>query len=147
MTSALETYLGELRANRSSGAATEETSGYGALANLLNTIGHTLKPKVRCVLQVKNSGAGLPDGGLFTANQIEDTDEEAPLRGIPLPSRGVMEVKAADAEVDFALLGRPLTPDEAREVTHTARRIAALILLQPELDANYLRVKANTFDS
>jgi predicted helicase len=47
---------------------------------------------------------------------------------------------------EFALLGRALTPDEAREVTHMARRIAALILLQPELDANYLRVKAKTFD-
>jgi hypothetical protein len=42
------------------------------------------------------------------------------------------------------LLGRPLTPDEAREVTHTARRIAALILLQPELDQNYQAVKAAT---
>ena len=44
------------------------------------------------------------------------------------------------------LLGRALTPDETREVTHMARRIAALILLQPELDANYLCVKAGTFD-
>ena len=40
------------------------------------------------------------------------------------------------------LLGRPLTAEEAREVTHTARRLAALILLQSELDANYQRVKA-----
>ncbi len=47
---------------------------------------------------------------------------------------------------EYALLGRALTPEEAREVTHTARRIAALILLQPELDANYGRVKAKTFD-
>ena len=44
------------------------------------------------------------------------------------------------------LLGRALTPDEAREVTHTARRIAALILLQPELDKNYQAVKAATYD-
>jgi len=43
------------------------------------------------------------------------------------------------------LLGRAITMEEAREVTHMARRIAALILLQPELDANYLRVKAKTF--
>ena len=42
------------------------------------------------------------------------------------------------------LLGRPLTPDEAREVTNMARRIAALILLQPELDKNYETVKATT---
>jgi hypothetical protein len=45
---------------------------------------------------------------------------------------------------EHALLGRPLTPDEAREVTHMARRIAALILLQPELDKNYQAVKAAT---
>ena len=42
---------------------------------------------------------------------------------------------------EHALLGRSLTTDEAREVTHTARRLAALLLLQPELDANYQRVK------
>jgi hypothetical protein len=45
---------------------------------------------------------------------------------------------------EFELLGRPLTPDEAREVTHMARRIAALVLLQPELDKNYQSVKAAT---
>jgi hypothetical protein len=96
----LETYLEELRAIRSSGAAVKETSGYGALANLFNAVGHTLKPKVRCFIHVKNSGAGLPDGGLFTADQLKNTDEEAPLLGIPLPSRGVIEVKATNAEVD-----------------------------------------------
>ncbi len=99
MTSALETYLEELRAIRSSGAVVKETSGYGALANLFSAVGHALKPKVRCFIHVKNSGAGLPDGGLFTPDQLKNTDEEAPLLGIPLPSRGVIEVKAADAEV------------------------------------------------
>ena len=43
---------------------------------------------------------------------------------------------------EHGLLGRALTPDEAREVTHIARRLAALILLRPGLDANYRRVKA-----
>jgi hypothetical protein len=46
---------------------------------------------------------------------------------------------------EFELLGRALTPDEAREVTHMARRIAALILLQPALDQNYQAVKAAAF--
>jgi hypothetical protein len=95
----LETYLEELRAIRSSGAAVKETSGYGPLATLLNAVGHTLKPKVRCFIHVKNSGAGLPDGGLFTADQLRHTDEEAPLLGIPQPARGVIEVKATEAEV------------------------------------------------
>jgi hypothetical protein len=103
MTNALETYLEELRAIRSSGAAVKETSGYPALANLLNAIGHSLKPKVRCFIHVKNSGAGLPDGGLFTPDQLKNTDEEAPLLGIPLPSRGVIEVKPTDADVDEAV--------------------------------------------
>src|SRR5580693_2172555 len=100
MTNAIETYIGELRAMRSSGGVVKETSGYGALANLFNAVGHTLKPKVHCFIHVKNSGAGLPDGGLFTPDQLKNTDEEAPLRGIPHPSRGVIEVKATNAEIE-----------------------------------------------
>lgn len=45
---ALEAYLVELSANRLAGAV-PETSGYGALAALLNEVGQHLKPKVRCV--------------------------------------------------------------------------------------------------
>jgi hypothetical protein len=43
------------------------------------------------------------------------------------------------------LLGRGLTLDEVTEVQHMARRIAALLLLQPQLDANYQTVKAATY--
>jgi hypothetical protein len=39
------------------------------------------------------------------------------------------------------LLGRSLSIDEAREVQAIARRIAALLLLGPQLDANYRAVK------
>ena len=45
-----------------------------------------------------------------------------------------------------ALLGRDLKPDEARYVTEMVRRIAALVLMQPELDANYERVKADVWE-
>ena len=44
------------------------------------------------------------------------------------------------------ILGRALKPDEAREVMNMARRIAAIILLQPKLDDNYRKVKAAVFD-
>jgi hypothetical protein len=44
-----------------------------------------------------------------------------------------------------ALLGRDLKVEEVREVTRMARRIAAILLLQPELDANYLAVKEDTY--
>jgi hypothetical protein len=44
-----------------------------------------------------------------------------------------------------ALLGRDLRVEEVREVMRMARRIAAILLLQPALDANYEAVKASTW--
>jgi hypothetical protein len=41
------------------------------------------------------------------------------------------------------VLGRDITKDEAREFTHIVRRIAALLLLERELNKNYAAVKAN----
>lgn len=38
---------------------------------------------------------------------------------------------------EAVILGRPLTKDEAREVTAMVRRLSALILLSNQLDANY----------
>jgi hypothetical protein len=59
---------------------------------MLNEIGKTLKPKVRCVLTLANRGAGNPDGGLFTSSQFQKTSDADPLPGQP-PERGVIEVK------------------------------------------------------
>jgi hypothetical protein len=89
----LETYLTELRDIRSSGAAVKETSYYPALSNLLNEVGKRLKPRVRCIINLANRGAGLPDGGLFTAEQFQKPSEAEPLPG-QLPARGVIEVKS-----------------------------------------------------
>lgn len=89
---ALETYIRELIEIRSSGIAVPETSYYTPLANLLNEIGKALKPKVRCILNIKNQGAGLPDGGLFTANQFQSVSETGLLPG-QIPACGVIEVK------------------------------------------------------
>ncbi len=44
------------------------------------------------------------------------------------------------------ILGRDITKDEAREFTHIVRRIAALILMEPTLDANYIAVKAAAYE-
>ena len=86
---AVETYLTELRRVRASGGATGERSSYGPLANLLNAVGATLRPKVFCVAELADQGAGHPDFGLFTARQVQ--------RGRPrhgqAPERGVVEVK------------------------------------------------------
>ncbi len=43
------------------------------------------------------------------------------------------------------LLGRDLSPAEVSEVTNMARRIAAILLLEPALDANYRGVIAATY--
>jgi hypothetical protein len=45
-----------------------------------------------------------------------------------------------------ALLGRSLKREEVQEVSHIARRIAAILLLEPDLDANYAAVKQATYD-
>ncbi|MEW6197852.1 MAG: type ISP restriction/modification enzyme [Planctomycetota bacterium] len=44
------------------------------------------------------------------------------------------------------LLGRPLTPEKAREVAGVVRRLTAILLLQPALDQNCARVKTATYD-
>ena len=46
---------------------------------------------------------------------------------------------------EYELLGRPLTTEEAREVTNIIRRIAAILLLEPGLDANYRAVCEDTY--
>jgi hypothetical protein len=89
----LETYLRELRDIRSFGAAVKETSYYPALSNLLNEVGKRLKPRIRCIINLANRGAGLPDGGLFTADQFQKPSEAEPLPGQP-PARGVIEAKS-----------------------------------------------------
>ncbi len=43
------------------------------------------------------------------------------------------------------MLGPALTLDEVREVTQMARRIAAILLLEPQLDAYYAAIKQATY--
>ncbi len=41
------------------------------------------------------------------------------------------------------VLGRSLTVEEVHEVTHMARRLSAVLTLQPELNRNYYHVKGS----
>ena len=92
LTAAVETYLVGLQRVRASGGATGERSSYGPLASLLNAIGATLKPKVFCVGELADQGAGHPDFGLYAAQQVQ---KGQPKQG-QVPEGGVVEVKAAD---------------------------------------------------
>jgi hypothetical protein len=80
-------YLEQIRTSHGPGVA--ETSTYGALEALFNAVGETLDPRVVCVMQLKDTGAGMPDGGLFTAEQLRG-EADLPL----LPARGAVEVKS-----------------------------------------------------
>ena len=92
LTAAVEAYFADLGRVRASGGATGERSSYGPLANLLDAIGAALKPKVFCVGELADQGAGHPDFGLYTARQGQ---KGRPREG-QTPERGVVEVKTAD---------------------------------------------------
>ncbi|WP_439580115.1 type ISP restriction/modification enzyme [Elioraea sp.] len=133
----LSDYLNEIARIRGTGAGTKEISSYGALTGALNAVGHTLRPRVFCVPNLRNRGAGFPDMGLFVAARgldLADWPEGRP------PDRGVVEVddipapiatKRDSAQVkrylaeyglvlvtnyrDFVLLGRGANGAEERE--------------------------------
>ena len=92
LVSAVEDYLTDLRKIRASGGGTGERSYYPPLTNLLNAVGSTLKPKVFCISELAQQGAGHPDIGLYAAKQVQ---KGKPLQG-QIPECGVLEVKSAD---------------------------------------------------
>jgi hypothetical protein len=99
----IERYLTDLGEIRGTRANVAETSFYPALERLLSDIGKTLSPKVRCVINLANRGAGLPDGGLFSADQFRRKTRDEDAKENPFlvqnPSRGVIEAKPPSEDV------------------------------------------------
>lgn len=94
-------FFTDVRDTHVSGIGVKETSYYPYLANLFNSLGKGLKPKVRCIIHPHSIGAGLPDGALVTPDQ--KSEENDPLASGLIPSRGVLEIKsAADDAVEVA---------------------------------------------
>ena len=91
LTRMVEDYLTDLRKIRASGGATGERSYYPPLITLLNAVGGALKPKVFCISELADQGAGHPDIGLYAGRQIQ---KGRPREG-QSPERGVIEVKSA----------------------------------------------------
>lgn len=89
---AVQKYLTDVVEIYQTGGGVDEESYYGPLENLLNEIGRKLKPRVRCVGQLKDIGAGEPDFGFFTANQFQRSKDSRPIAG-QIPERGVIECK------------------------------------------------------
>src|ERR1019366_7013320 len=91
-------YLTDLRAIRSTGSATAETSFYPPLDRLLNASGQKLKPQVLFSTQLRDQGAGMPDGGFFPQPSRKRRAAEPPI--LQNPERGVVEIKPADYNLD-----------------------------------------------
>ena len=87
-----EDYFTTLQQVGRSGGATGERSLYGPLANLLNAVGSTLRPKVFCVQELADQGAGHPDFGLYTTRQVQKGTPKSGQK----PERGVIEVKSVE---------------------------------------------------
>lgn len=98
----LETYLNTLATLRH--ATVPETSYYAALQTLLNDVGAGLRPRVQAVIHPKNTGAGIPDLGLFDENQ--PTDQK--------PARGIIEAKPVSDDLMQIARGEQV----ARYVAH-----------------------------
>jgi hypothetical protein len=99
----IERYLADIGEIRGTRANVPETSFYPALERLLTDVGKTLSPKVRCVINLANKGAGLPDGGLFSVDQFRRKTRDADAKENPFlvqnPSRGVIEAKPPSQDV------------------------------------------------
>ena len=91
LTTAVEAYFAELRRVLASGGATGERSTYPPLAKLIDAVGGALKPKVYCVSEMAEQGAGHPDFGLYAAKQMQ----KGRRREGQIPECGVVEVKPA----------------------------------------------------
>lgn len=100
--SALETYLNTLKSLR--GATVPETSYYAILQTLLNEVGAGLRPRVHAVIHPKDSGAGIPDLGLFDENQPNDQQ----------PAHGIIEAKPVSDDLMKTAQGQQV----ARYVAH-----------------------------
>jgi hypothetical protein len=100
----LDAFLRDVNAVHQSGAGVRETSYYPALSNLLNDVGNVLRPAVRCLTQLRNIGAGMPDGGLFTTQQLRGNAVTSWDGTGPTPERGALEVKSPADDVTLAAM-------------------------------------------
>ena len=89
LAAAVEAYFEDLRRIRASGGGTGERSYYPPLTNLLNAVGASLKPKVFCISELAQQGAGHPDLGLYGTRQVQ----KGKRREGQAPEGGVVEVK------------------------------------------------------
>ena len=137
--SIVEAYLGDLRRIRVSGGATGERSGYGPLANLLNEIGGGLKPKVFCVGELADQGAGHPDFGLYAAKQVQRGGQP---KDDQLPEHGVVEVKALEDDAWLTSEGTQVSRYLGRYRQVLVTNYRDFLLVGEDLNGNPARLES-----
>ena len=88
----LERYLRALHAVHSTGGAVAETSFYPAVSRLLEDVGSDLTPKILPVINIRDEGSGIPDGGLFVQRPRGPVSAADPMAA-SAPERGAIEIK------------------------------------------------------
>jgi len=90
-------------------------------------------PRVRCIIHIQNQGVGIPDGGLFSAEQFQRKAGNVPLPG-QIPSRGAIEAKGINKAVSSIISSKQVSDYLGRygQVLVTNYREFALV----ELDNN-----------
>jgi len=68
----LHAYLSKPHAIHAGGAGVKEASSYPAVSGLFNSAGKTLKPSTRCIINLKNTGGGIPNSGFFTPDEARE---------------------------------------------------------------------------
>ena len=88
---------------------------------------------MRCVINIKNRGAGIPDGGLFAADQFQRRSAEEIPEGT-IPSRGVVEVKGTKEDAWIVANGEQVSRywGKYRQVLVTNYRDFVLVGQDPE---------------
>ena len=133
----VEDYFSAVALILSSGAGVPETSYYPALSALLNEIGGKLaKPKVVTVINPANQGAGIPDGGFYTSDQLrKGVDPTNPPPEL-MPARGVMEVKPPTHDLDELLASDQIAKYLRRYGLVLATNLRAFALVEGDRDGN-----------
>ncbi len=148
LTTSVEAYFAGLWQVRSSGGGTDERSNYGPLTNLLDAVGATLQPKVFCVAELADQGAGHPDFGLYTARQVQ---KGRPRHG-QAPERGVVEVKPPQEDAQDLIAGEQVGRYLARYGLVLATNLREFALVGPGpgggalLETFHLADSAEDFD-
>ena len=94
----LARFLEAIHAVHATGAGVPETSYYPTIARLLEDVGGLLRPKVRPVINIRDQGSGIPDGGLFVVRAGGPVTAADPMLA-SIPERGAFEVKPPDRDL------------------------------------------------